>query len=98
MAMQALAQGGDGRGRRRHLARDPRPVLVERMAELGRLDPAGRAPQQLHAHRLFEELQPLADVRARGVQPARRGTQTAGIDDLDEQLERVQIHGQIAHS
>jgi hypothetical protein len=71
------------------LANDLRAVLVQRVAELGRLGASRRTAQELRADRLLEELEPLADVRARGVEAAGGGAQAPGVDDLDEELEGV---------
>src|SRR6185369_11268490 len=54
-----------------------------------------RAAQQLRARFAFQQLEPLADVRARHAELARGGAKTARFDDLDEQADQVQVHGSI---
>ncbi|MNT53096.1 hypothetical protein D3C72_1901670 [compost metagenome] len=93
MALQALAHIADQRIGSRHLAEDIAPVLVQPGAHRRGLDMAGGPPQQLHAQLFFQRLQPVADIGARHLELARGRAQVAGIDNVDEQAQGVEIHG-----
>ncbi|MNY33427.1 hypothetical protein D3C86_1677050 [compost metagenome] len=93
MALQALAHAADECVGGGHLAQDIAPVLVQAGAHGRGFHVPRGAPQQLHAEFLFERLQVVADVGARHLELARGGAEVAGIDDVDEQAQGVEIHG-----
>ncbi|MOA09248.1 hypothetical protein D3C78_1290660 [compost metagenome] len=70
-------------------------MFVQFPSQLGGLDLARGAPQQLLAQLALELVEPLAHAGPAHVQ-ARRGTaQIAGVDDVDQQGQGSQVHCQV---
>jgi hypothetical protein len=93
MALEALAHAADQRVGRGHFAQDVLAVLVQSGAHRRRFHVPGRPAQQLHAEFLLQRLEVVADVGARHLELARGGAEIAGVDDIDEQAQGVEIHG-----
>jgi len=79
---QALAQAGHGLARGGQFVADGAAMLVQAQADLGGLDAARAAPDELHARRFFQLRQVVADVGARHLELARRLAEVAAVDDL----------------
>ncbi len=92
MAAQGGAQAVDLRLGRRHFLQDAQAVLVERAPRLGQLQPARGPAQQLRAGLVLQLAQLAADLRARDAAPPARLGQVAGLDDVDEGLDQVEVH------
>ena len=93
MAAQRLAQAVDLRLRRRDLAQDRQTVAVQRVTGFGQLQPARGPAHQLRARLDLQLAQLPADLRAGDAAPAAGLGQIAGVDDIDEGLDQVQVHG-----
>ncbi len=72
-----------------------RPCSTRLSADLGRLDAARGAPHQLQPDRLLQLIEPVADVRAAHLEPARGLAEIAGVEDLDQQGQRIEVHSGI---
>ena len=91
-ALKTMDERGHGFLRGQQRALDHAPVLVQPEADLGGLDAACRAAQQLLTELAFELVQVVAHVGPAHAQPTCRLAQIAGIDDLHQERKRVRIH------